>query len=240
MYQHHEGLTRLIYRPTDQMRLSPRRECGASEAAARGFKEYLEQLSIDAPSGGRRLSFVTVETTFGDLWTPTHCPAANVHGGVGDAEYTAAKTSGTPVECDATDKEITYGHDAYGQNLPPNYRRAWFSPSTFEADFNLEVWAQDKGQRSLLELMLEDDFNPTPDWLSGGVRLELPHYCNARADFHIAGSSIAYEGRQAQQNRYVLKYAVKVTLDLRVGKSLPKTIPVIVENVNKKKKKVPV
>lgn len=242
-YQHEEGLARLILRPGDVERPSARKDVDARWAAARGLADYLRQLYVDAPQGGRRLSFRRVEATFGDLWTPAECPAANVHGGVGDATYDAARTSGAPVEVvedpthaahngnGATDgpampeRDLATTRGPRGERLPPNHVRPWFQPSSFMGSFKVEVWAQDKGQQALLALMLEDAFNPTPDWLGGGFRLELPYYCNARADYHLAGGTIAYEGRQAEQNKYVLRYDFEVMLDLRVAKAAPLLIP---------------
>lgn len=240
MYTQREGLSRLVVRPSDRERPTWRKDCGARAAISRGLKEYLEQLSIDAPVGGRALSFVQVEASYGDLWTPAKCPAANVVGGVGDAEYDSARTSGNPIECENdTGRELVNDRDALGQALPPNRKQAWFTPSSFEVTLTVECWAQDKGQRDLLELMLEEDFNPTPDWLGGGFRLELPHYCGARADYHIARGSIGYEGREAAQNRYVLRYTVEAKLDLRVRKSRPRLIPTVVLDVNGTADKVP-
>lgn len=238
MYTHREGLTRLILRNDDVERPTLRKDCGAREAVSRGFAEYLQQLS-HVGQGGRPIAFVQVKATYGDLWTPTQAevPAANIHGGVGDAEYDASRTSGSPIECDPGADEsdevgCTTDRGADGLRLPPNFRRAWFSPSTFEVQLGLEVWAQDLGQRMMLEHMLEDDFNPTPDWLGGGFRLELPHYCNARADYHVAGSSISYEGRQAQQSKYLSKYVVQAKLELRVSRAFPRLVPIIDTEVN--------
>lgn len=240
-------MARLILRPNDPEQPSARKEADARWAAARGLADYLRQLSVDAPTGGRRLSFVQVEETFGDLWTPAKCPAANVHGGVGDADYDSARTSGSPIDVvqeathvgrdGAADGMVSLPRDLVttrggrGEALPPNHVRAWFQPSTFEASFTVEVWARDKGQQALLALMLEDDFNPTPDWLGGGFRLELPYYCNARADYHVAGGAIAYEGREAEQNKYVLRYKFQVSLDLRVARAAPRLIPSITSSV---------
>lgn len=242
MYQHREGLARLITRPNEESRTTGQKLFDARTASAKGLRDYLLQLSIDAPEGGSRLSFGSVEMTFGDLWTPTILPAANVQGGIGDAEYNSARTSGTPIFYDTSPgdgKNVTYKRNADGSPLPPNHLRAWFGPSTFEADFSVEVWLADKGQQALMGLLLEDSFNPTPDWLNGGFRLELPFYANTQADYHLVSSSIGADGRSATQNKYVLRYAFRVTLEIRVPSIRPRLVPVVSVSTNGETEKVP-
>lgn len=219
MYLHKDGLARLITSKDDREVVTPRKECGARAAAARGLADYLRQLHFEG-AGGRQVAFKEVEATFGDVWTPGNYPAANVHGGAGDAEYDSARTSGGApvgrVELPQSDQQ---------EPAAPLQRFAIFSPSSFEATFALELWASDKKLRDMLEQLVEDDFNPVPDWLGGGIRLELPYYCGARADYHVASGSISYDGSEARRGCFKARYQVEVNLDLRVFRQLPRIEP---------------
>ena len=221
MYLHKDGLARLITSKDDKEIVTGRKESGARAAAARGLVEYLRQLHFEG-AGGRQVAFKVVEATFGDLWTPGdgQYPAANVHGGAGDADYDSGRSSGGApigkVELALSDQQ---------EPAAPLHRFAIFSPSTFEGTFAMEVWASDKKLRDMLEHLLEDDLNPCPDWLAGGVRLELPYYCGARADYHVASGSISYDGTEARRGCFKARYQVEVNLDLRVLKQLPRILP---------------
>lgn len=232
MYSPRDGLTRLIYRAKDEQACAPRKkECAARKAVARGLKEYLQQLHIEA-SGGRDVAFRQVIDIYGDMWTPAKLPAANVHGGSGDADYDSAKSSGGSaiyIERDGTPgPAMTTSTDAVGDPAPPLQRVAYFAPSSFEVELVVEVWAADEAQREAIDLMLEDDFNPTPDWMSGGFRLELPHYSNERADYHLRGSSVSYEQTGPKQGVYKSRYTFEAKLDLRVPRARPKLLTKIV------------
>lgn len=222
------NMTRLIRRSGDIERCALRKECAAREAVARGLKEYMEQLRHEGVAG-RVIEFKDVRDTYGDLWTPAHYPSVNIHGGIGDADYDSAKTSGGSeilVQGGPKSGESeAYDMDRVGDPPPPSQKFYYFSPSTFEVDLTVDVWSSDDAQRKMIDLMLEDDFNPTPDFLGGGFRLELPHYCNARADFHLKGSSIAYEAAEAKRGVYRAQYKFLASLDLRVMRSQPKLIP---------------
>lgn len=229
MYSPRAGFSRLIFRSDDAEHPTTRKDGAAREALARGLGDYLSQLSFPG-TAGRDVSFKTVNITYGDLWTPDDLPAVNVHGGIGDADYDSKGCTGSPVQAepDHPGHDLTSDRDPVtGAKAGPMQMVALFSPSTFEVDFTVEVWAADDTQRRIIDRMLEDDFNPTPDWLLGGFRLELPHYGGARADYHLSRSSIAADGREAKQGKYKGRYVISASLDLRVPRQKPKLIPVV-------------
>ena len=237
MYVPRAGLSRLVTLQRDPEVVTARKDCGARKAAARGLAEYLQQLSFEG-AGGRQLAFKAVEATFGNAWEPGELPAANVHGGAGDADYDGARSGGGQA-IDGYDRASDEFREArFRRTDQPNQRIgtlqqvAIFSPSSFEALFVVEVWAADEAQRDMLEHLLEDDLNPTPHGLPGGIRLELPHYCGARADYHVEGSSISFEGSEARGGLYKSRYQVRVTLDMRVFRQLPEMRPRVAPVVN--------
>lgn len=229
MYAPRANLSRLIFRNNDPEQPTTRKDGAAREALARGLGDYLSQLSFPG-AGGRDIEFKTVNITYGDLFTPAKLPAVNVHGGIGDAEYDSRGSTGSPIQADVVDpgSDLTSDRDPVtGAKAGPLQKVALFSPSTFEVDFTVEVWATDDQQRRMIDRMLEDDFNPTPDWLLGGFRLELPHYGGARADYHLARSSIAADGDDALQGRFKGRYVISASLDLRVPRQRAKMIPMV-------------
>lgn len=229
MYAPRDGMSRLIYRQNDTERPTTRKDVAAREALARGLGEYLMQLYWPG-IGGRDIGFKHVEVNYGDLWTPDDTPSVWVHGGIGDAELNSRGNTGSPLGASPVGprEDLTSGRDIHtGDRADSQQKVALFSPSTFEVDFTVEVWASDDPQRRMIDRMLEDDFNPTPHWLLGGFRLELPHYCGARADYHWARSSIAADGADARRGKYKGRYVISASLDLRVPKQVPKMIPVV-------------
>ena len=229
MYAPRANLSRLIFRNNDPEQPTTRKDGAAREALARGLGDYLSQLSFPG-AGGRDIEFKTVNITYGDLFTPAKLPAVNVHGGIGDAEYDSRGSTGSPIQADVVDpgSDLTSDRDPVtGAKAGPLQKVALFSPSTFEVDFTVEVWASDDQQRRMIDRMLEDDFNPTPDWLLGGFRLELPHYGGARADYHLARSSIAADGEDAKEGKYKGRYVISASLDLRVPRQRAKMIPMV-------------
>ena len=229
MYSPRANHSRLIFRNDDPDHPTTRKDGAAREALAQGLGEYLAQLSFPG-TAGRDIAFKTINITYGDLWTPDDLPAVNIHGGIGDAEYDSRGCTGSPIQADVADprSDLTSDRDPVtGAKAGPLQKVALFSPSTFEVDFTVEVWASDDQQRRMIDRMLEDDFNPTPDWLLGGFRLELPHYGGARADYHLSRSSIAADGREAKQGKYKGRYVISASLDLRVPRQRAKMIPMV-------------
>ena len=229
MYIPREGLTRLILRSNDVERPTARKDCAAREAVARGLAEYMRQLAFSG-AGGRDIAFKQVVPIYSDPWTPVELPAANVHGGIGDAELDAKGSGVSPIQAEPLDDaspDLLTDRDRLGDRAPPQHKVALFSPSTFECALTVEVWAADEAQRRMIDHMLEDDFNPTPDWLQGGFRLELPHYGGSRADYHFASSSVSSDGKEALQGKYIARYVLQASLDLRVPRSKPKIIPIV-------------
>lgn len=234
MYVPRTGLTRLVLRSNDVERPTARKDCAAREAVARGLAEYMEQL-VFSGAGGRDIAFKQVVPIYSDPWTPLELPAANVHGGIGDAEFDAKGSGVDPLEADPLapqDGDLLTDRDRLGDRAPPLQKVALFSPSTFECDLTVEVWAADGAQRRMLDHMLEDDFNPTPDWLQGGFRLELPHYGSSRADYHLVSNSVSSDGKEALQGKYIARYVLQASLDLRVPRSRPKIIPTVKVTTN--------
>lgn len=234
MYAPREGLARLVLRSNDVERPTARKECAAREAVARGLAEYMRQLYFSG-AGGRDIAFKEVVPIYSDPWTPMDLPAANVHGGIGDAELDSKGSGIAPIEADPEDPiggDLLTDRDRVGDRAPPRQKVALFSPSTFESALTVEVWAADERQRRMIDHMLEDDFNPTPHWLQGGFRLELPFYGNSRADYHLASSSVASDGKEALQGKYLARYVLQASLDLRVPRSLPKIIPSVKVTTN--------
>jgi hypothetical protein len=135
------------------------RQTDARTAVARGLKEYLLQLSY-AADGGRLVKFNRVL----DTWAPAEdkllYPSAAVIA-VGPGVYEASRltpNANTPVE-----------------------NEALVQTSELNIDLNIEIMASDSAQRMALVAMLEDALTPTD--YSYGLRLELPHYHNARATY---------------------------------------------------------
>lgn len=200
-----DGRTRLVARPDDKQKLTDRRETDCRTALARGLKEYLEQLRVSTAdgtgAGGREIRFNQVLQTWAESEVPTKWPAAIVY----------ALEAGT------------YDADS-------------LSPSTFDlgsgltirqvAEFTqnlvIEIWATDPIERMALVGMLEDALDPV-DWMTG-LRLELPHYHNARATFEK--TSMAYLDTADDAQRRWRKAAIVVQGNVpqfrRLGEQVPR------------------
>lgn len=151
--------TRLILTPDEAAPYTAVRETDVRTALLRGLREYVENLSYDAP-GGARHRFLRVEETWPEPDQNAKYPSASIY----------------------TDEPGLY--DAVGftpsfAQLPDG--RVLQTTAEFTQTITIDLWCTNATERMGLIAMLEDAFDPV-DWMSG-FRLRLPHYFNAVASY---------------------------------------------------------
>lgn len=157
--------TRLILSQSEAEAYTAARETDVRTAVLRGLREYIENLSYDAP-GGARHRFLKVEETWPEPDQNAKYPSANIY----------------------TEEPGIY--DAVGfvpsfEQLPDG--RLLQVSSEFTQVITIDLWCTNATERMGLIAMLEDAFDPV-DWMSG-FRLRLPHYFNAVASYLKASIS---------------------------------------------------
>lgn len=183
------GGTRLITSPCDRLRFSAVRTTDARAALQRGMKEYLEQLAFEEAEGGREMRFRAVF----DVWSePEEL-----------AEHPAAIVYATG--------EGKYDGDNFAPSLNPNDRlddgRFVVKLAEYEIDLTIECYCTDPEQRIGFSMMLEEALSPV-DWMSG-VRLELPHYYNARGEYALISNSQPDSADEALRRQRLLTITVR-------------------------------
>lgn len=178
------GPTRLITDGGDVQRYFAHRETDALGGVVRGLKEYLEQLATDDGNGVIRVFKAVIETQ-AEAEEVAQFPSAVVKP---DVEATYEAMSMTP--------QVSKGHacEDTGTSIPGAARAFLSAPSELSASLKFEVWAVTKEERIALVAMLEDAFQPVPDWF--GARLELPHYHHVRARYTMAGITYSQDALQ--------------------------------------------
>jgi hypothetical protein len=181
------GRTRVIVSPKDQEALTNARITDVRTAVTRGLREYVEQLAINA-DGGREIRFAKVFEAYADAEVPATYPAAIVFA-----------------------------------SQPGTYDYKGFTPRTFDlpsgitvrsiAEFvqpiDLEVWSNDPRERTALVSMLEQALSPV-DWMYG-LRLELPHYFNARATYELTNMAYLDVGDDPQRRWRKASFSIIAT-----------------------------
>ena len=162
--------TRLIVDAGDRQVYALNRETDARTALTRGLAEYLAQLSVDFQ--GRPLAFANVFSSWAQPETQAIYPSAVVYS-VEEGAYDASK--------------LTMDVNPRNRLPPPNDNAYVVSPAEFTLDVTIEIWATDPLERAAIVAMVEDAFSPST-WIGAGIRLELPHYCNERAEFEMISS----------------------------------------------------
>ena len=200
--------TRLITRPDDLQRITPRRTTDVRTAMTRGLAEYMADLSI-VWAGGRPIRFKRV----GDVWAEPEQLA----------EYPSAMVN--------TPNPVSYlaEPDAPLNPAPPSSQvfddgRRWSFVGEADTEVNAEVWATDPKELMGLIAMLEDGFMPV-DWMSG-ARLELPHYHGVRA--RVLMSGVTYIDLESDAARRYRKAQVDFMVSvprLRIYPALPGAQP---------------
>lgn len=156
--------TQLVIPRTPRGELSARRETDTRTALTRGLAEYIEDVVIEQEDG-RKLRFGKVFSAWSEAEETTVYPSA--------IAYTT-----TPGVYDAS-KFVAVPSKAC--QLPAPDSRYALSPSTYQVDVTVEIWATDLPQRTTLVAALEDTFNPFTGQY--GFSLDLPHYHNVRATY---------------------------------------------------------
>lgn len=162
--------TRLITDAGDRQAYILNRETDARTALTRGLAEYLSQLSSDFL--GRPLSFQRVLSAWSQPETQALYPSAVVYS-TEEGVYDASK--------------LTMDVTPRNRLPPPNENQYVVSPAELVLDVTVEMWATDPEERIAVVSMVEDAFSPVT-WIGAGIRLELPHYCNERAEFEMISS----------------------------------------------------
>jgi len=176
------GGTRLITDPTDRgAGPTLNRETDARTAITRGLAEYIGQLVVEI--NGREVQFKQVFDTFPDVEDDAVYPAAIVW----------------------SEEEGRYDHSKFTEQLqpenrlpPPDDDKFLASAAEYVLDARVEAWATDGRQRAALVAMLEDAFSPVL-FTGAGVRLELPHYFNQRAEFVLMSGGYVDGDEQASR-----------------------------------------
>lgn len=211
MYTHLDGLSRLIEHARDvEKPLTNRCEADLETAVRRGLAEYLQQLSIETPSG-RTLAFTKVYDTFGDLDEKAVPPVAGVQGAGDDGMYEPKGMSNIITRSNELEMVV----NPSGKYARGGWKFYGARPAEYRKSLQIEMVSQDKPSRMWLCKMLEDDFNP--EGLPGsdpqaGFELELPHYHGVRA-VYAAEMKMRYEeaGVAARQGRWKAWCTVSVS-----------------------------
>lgn len=190
------GATRLITERSDQARYTGRRDCDALRALCRGLAEYAGGLSLDV--GGVLYSFRSVHDVWPEAEDVSAFPALVVYVPEPSCEYESRGT--TPI----------VGWPSSKFDLPAGEHLV--ATSQLSADLRLEAWGQSPSERSAMVMALEDGLSPV-EWMFG-VRLELPHYHNVRADYELVrGGYVDSEADAVQRVRravFTLKASIPV------------------------------
>ncbi len=194
--------TRVI-KAADDLRpaFSINQETDARTAIARGLKEYLEQLFYQA-SGGRQVHFRHVFDTWAQAESNAEYPSAAVVAR-GEGVYDASKF--TP--------QVESAAEGLGV----------VQTSELRIDADVGVWATDNKERMALVAMLERDLVPTE--FMYGLRLELPHYFNARAEYELASMNYVDSAEDAMRRHRRAMLLVHATMPVLRLVKLPKMLP---------------
>jgi hypothetical protein len=194
--------------------LTTRRECDCRGALARGLAEYLTGLRADGP-GGTSLRFQRAV----DIWAdPTEI-----------AEYPSVVV-----------KSDSAGSYAPLQMSPQVDRRNLLADgrylvllSNYATEFTLEVWCNDKRQRSVIAMMLEEELCPV-EWMYG-FKLNLPHYWGLRGSYEPLGSSYVEDPLAAMQGLWKFTTKLHATIPhvrpLGLPEASPRAVVEMVESV---------
>lgn len=191
--------SRLVRLPTELMATTSRRETDSHTAVRRGLKEYLEQQVIDL-WGGHQFRFARVFDDWAQHEDRAVYPAAYIYS-ANAGSYDAS--SFTPVynqACRLADGSylLTYAEQV--------------------VLLDLECWCTDPEERIGAAMLVEDALTAV-DWRYG-VRVELPHYFNLRADYALMTAQFIDTEDQAVQRQRVLKYQIEARVPL-VRRILP-------------------
>lgn len=196
--------TRLITDPGDLQKLTINKTTDARTALTRGLAEYISQLSVEVD--GRLSAFYSnVYETYPDPENNSIYPSATVY----------SNDTGTYDASRLTQQANTK------ENLPaPDQNTFLVSPSEYVLDMVVELWANDAKERMALVAMLEEALNPVM-FMASACRLELPHYCNQRADYEMI-SSVYIDDEQSAIRRFRI---ARVTVRGRVPVCRIVTLP---------------
>jgi hypothetical protein len=188
---------RLIRTADDVQKLSMFCEADVATALARGLKDYLSTLDMHWP-GGRHFQFKEVFISVASFEVPAKFPSASVFG---ETEGEFEDTQMSPVTV-----QVNEHQDGRFIRIV----------SQFTKTLELTVWATDTAERIALCSMVENALDPV-DFMCG-LRLELPFYYNARAEYLTERSEFLEDEQDAQQRRRKAKYYITA--------SCPKIVPV--------------
>lgn len=210
------GATRLLLRPDDVSGLTANRETDARSALVRGLAEYLSQVSIEVP-GGRRSLFKKVLETHAEPEELAEYPSAIV-----DATGTGTYT-----------ERLTTGSSGSARIAEPD-GRFFLTGAEFKTQMTVDVWATDPKERMALSMAVEDSMMPV-DWMSG-MRLELPHYFNCRADYQLVSMSYLDSTDDAMRRYRRVQYVVTASIPVLRLVKLPVSkmraeVSVVEENI---------
>jgi hypothetical protein len=190
--------TRLILLPDESAPYTAVRETDARTALLRGLREYIENLSYDAP-GGAHFRFLKVEETWPEPDQNSKYPSASL--------YTEE-----PGVYDAS------GYTPSFEQLPDG--RVLQASSEFTQSITVDLWCTNATERMGLIAMLEDAFDPV-DWMSG-FRLRLPHYFNAVGTFLKMNISVVDSTENANRRWRLASMTLQASVtQLRMVGALP-------------------
>lgn len=195
-----ENTTRLILDPDEKEKPSPKRTTDARTALTRGLAQYLAH-AVRVVMSGREVSFKYVAENYEEWEKKAKYPAAVVWA-TEDGVYDKSRLTASVMPSAAVgDNRFVVSHAEVTQNLM------------------LDIWAEDSRQRMALVAAVEDALCPV-DWMYG-VRLELGHYFNERAEY--APERFSYEDNpQNAQIRYRIAH---IGVSARLPKSALFTRP---------------
>ena len=190
--------TRLITDNREKPVFTARQDTDAHTALTRGLAEYMTQLLFDGMDG-RQFRFEVVAEDFEDE-LPAKYPACAVYSTV-TAEYDASSFTPTARKENRVD-----GQD---EKSPA---RVVVKTSELVLPITLEIWCTDKEARIAIIKGLEKALCPL-DWMYG-IRLELPHYFNARAEY--AKTSVTYTDTSATVSQGFRNALIMLTANVPV------------------------
>lgn len=200
--------TTLVTDPKTKPRYTANQETDVHTALTRGLAEYLQTLTWTGP-GGRFLRFRKTLDTWAepeDL-SAGGLPAAVVFGPT-PGKYDASKF--TPV---ALPQEQIAQPDG----------RYLVSAAEFQQDLVIEAWATDTEERKGIVAMVENGLM-VGEFLYG-VRLALPHYFGAQADFEPLGMGYEDSPETAIQRLRLARFTIRAQLPVIQLVPYPGAIP---------------
>jgi hypothetical protein len=188
--------SRPILSPSDKQSLTANQETDARTALTRGMKEYLESLAtVSFGATPRAFTFKRVFDTWPESEDKIQFPSAAVLG-VGAGSYDASSfTPGAAVQ-------------VLGGTL--------LKLSELTQPIEITVWNTDGVQRASATMLLESALSPVN--FMYGVRLELPHYFNARATYEPV--AVDYDDSPEDALRRYRRTRVRLSATVPVIKSV--------------------